>query len=341
MSQIEMTVTETELEVINTFELKNVNTEMSVREVLQLIKNRELGLRTEQRPFRYDKEQFKGIVSSIISGFMYAPIVLCDINSSLARAINDGNTEDIQYFTGLIGGKTVLRTVEDGQHRVNYFTTAKTNLDEETFNTLMDCTIPVVLQVNYTLDDITRAFNYTNSGNKIKNQDLVWSNVTSFNTQLKDLTEDLGLKNYSRKRDIILKIRDSYKFLLKSLKVVAHMEGMHSIDARTGDKSLVAFVKRDLNVSQFDGVVDCIRTMMTSVVNGTLNDCKEDYAKYNLLFSIHTLKVNNIESSLEEITEHVNQFPNDDYFGSRNSSVVKRYKLVRDRILETYAQQEA
>jgi hypothetical protein len=340
MSQVEMIETEKGLEVMEPLTHYNEKTEMTVREVREMAFSGKITIRTEQRPFRKNREQFLGIVDSIIKGLMYAPIVLCDINSSLERSIRDNNEVDTNFFKKILGILYILLTCEDGQHRISYFISdIFDELPEETKNKLLDSKIPVVIQKYYTLEDITTAFNYTNSGNKIKNQDLVWSNVTSFNTELRDLPSNLGLVRYSNRKGLPLAIRDTYKFTLKSLKVLAHIEGVHSVNSGTGDKGLIKFVRQNFTLDNFSGILNCMRTMMVVLEDGILNNPKEDYTKYNLLFSIHSLRVKDIEASLEDIVGHVNNFPTDDTFGSRNSSVLKRYKAVNERILGIYEQQ--
>ncbi len=310
--------------------------EISIGEILDLAKDNSLQTREEQRVFKNKKKQFFDIVNSVLREKMFSSMIFCDVESSLEFAIKNNNEDDIEYFTNLLEDG-IKHTIEDGQHRMKYYFLSKTLLSDRQHNELLKCKVPVYFLYNYSVDDLTEVFNTVNSGTKIKVHELVWSIVNSFNTELKNKTETLNLHLYSKSVDILQKIRSSYKFLLKGLKVCANKEGIHNVGKETGDDSLKLFVNQKYEMVLFEGVFKCFETMV-SILNTRedLINKLEDYTKFNLLFTIHLIKLNNYKADINWIVNFVNGIEKIGKFDNSRALINTRYDYLKIKINESF-----
>lgn len=299
----------------------------TIGELEELLKNGKVIVRHEQRPFKYNKTQFVEMYEDIVNDFRITPMGFCHVKSSYDRAVEDGNQNDMRYFKEIMD-KGYEYTCEDGQHTLTYtmfFNNLYPRLREEARKS------KVKLYTFYSVSshEITKIFSSPNKGRKLRAYDLVWSHITSFNKQVKDLNMELGLYEYSKNKDEAEKIRNSYKTLLKSLMVMLSAEKFDGLNFATGSSALENFVNKDYTLSQMSGIVDCIKTMMVYLNEEDLTNKNEDYTHLNTVFSIHLLKTMGMDIVPSELVEFVNsidRFPN----GKDNSRVgVKdRYKQL-------------
>lgn len=306
---------------------EKIHSFIKVSELVKLVKDKKLFLPDHQRNFVNNKKQFEGIVDSIINNEMLNPMVLCDVNSCLELSEFTNNKKDLLYFKNILSMGFVY-SLEDGQHRTNYITIAEFILTPEKYQQLLDSELPVVYLKYCNHDKLVRMFQSTNEGKKIKTHEKVWSINNDFNDVVKKLVSDSKLELLAKQKDLVEKTRQSYKFLLKAIKVCAANENM-SIAATTGDSALMDFVSKNYDINKFEKSLECVNSMISILLNNNIPNKNEDYVKYNLLFLIHIVRTTNLivpSNKIEYFISHESVWS--------NLAVSKRYNEMKRLIME-------
>lgn len=308
---------------------------LSVHRYRKMVSSGRICNPNEQRPFSYDSNQMTEIVNDLVEGFIFPSIFLCDVQSSLARAIEEKKQVDIEFFTHWARKKTKY-LIYDGQHRTEYLTKHINGKFDSIMDDILLTQLDVEILINWNLEELNRQFKTSNSGKRIKAQDLTFMIPNKFNKDIKDLVYRTTIADYQKPKEFAAKERAAYGIILRSLKVCGTIEKVEFMNAKTSTKSLQEMVHRNygLGTPKFEtylkSIEDFVR-MLNEIQNPNL---KEGYVQYNYIFACHVNNRHELGWENSQIISFVDSLQNDanSDLDTRGREPIKRY-LELERLM--------
>lgn len=308
-----------------------------IEEIENQLNNNKIVVRDEQRPFKYNKKQMVEMYEDIVNGFRTTPLVFADVKTCYERAIEEQNRDDIEYFKYFMENGYEY-TCEDGQHTITY-TRFINKLYPELQEASRKSTINVTTFYNLTCEELTKVYTSPNKGRKLRFTDLVWAKRRRFNEEIKCFNEELGLYKYAKNNDELEKKRNSYKTIIKGLKVMLSHEGYDEIGLKTGLGPLEDFVSKPYTFSDISGVIDCIKTTVSYLNEFDFMNKIGDFTHYNIMYTIHILKLKGMSINSTDIVNFVNsidKFPFGKNKDNSRANVQERYVFLKRMIENGY-----
>lgn len=282
----------------------------------------------EQRPFKYDSSQMTEIVNDMVEGFIFPSIFLCDVQSSLTRALKQKNQDDVEFFSHW-ARKKIKYLIYDGQHRTEYLTKHIDGKFDSVMDDILRTKLDVEILMNWNLEELNRQFKTSNSGKRIRSEDLTYMISNKFNNDVKDLVLKSSIADYQKPKEFSAKERAAYGIILRSLKVCCTIEKVEFMNPKTSAKSLQEMVHRNFGlgtpkfVTYLKSIEDFVN-MLDKIQNPLL---KEGYVQYNYIFACHVNNNQNLGWEYSKIISFVDGLQNDagSPLDTRGREPIKRY----------------
>ena len=276
-----------------------------------------------QRVMKLSKNSTQTLIESILLGDLDTPFKLCDIKSCL-----DNNPNDFEYFNPpLLNGFT--HSIEDCQHRLGALYFISNNDFDGKFKDrkqeFYDSEVAVYVYKTESYQDLIRKYGKTNSGKKIKTEEMVWKVLNDFNNNIKNLflTAKYIRNLYNVKNKVESSKRTFYNNIIKMIKVCAYYDGIID-NVGIDPNNLLNFIENDENIDKFKSIIDIFDQWFNLITDKKKKN--KFFYQSNLFFILHVIKTYNIELNENEIINLLESLTD------TRAQAPQRYKIILNTI---------
>jgi hypothetical protein len=293
--------------------------------LIHFLEEGNFGKLPHQRPLSFKQNSPKRFIESTLNGKLTQNFIFADLQSSYDCSEKQ---EDKEILGGYLK-RGIIYSIEDCQHRITSLQSITSDCFINEFagkmDTFLNCEVPVLILKDRTIEELINCFGEVNSGITVTNKDLLWGIDNNFNKYIKKkFVEDHKLlqlyktKNNSEKLKRII-----YGNVIKIIKVCLSNDNIINSN-ETNAKSMMMFVKSNMNVEHFNNIMDLFELWYVMIKN---HPTKDSFAtQSNLFFILHILNNTNEELSQNKVNFILSKLTD------TRSSPEKRYNNILNLI---------
>lgn len=259
-----------------------------ISKLINLLENGKFAKLPHQRPLTLKKDSPKRFIDSTLNNKLLQNFIFADLESSYNSS---ENKKDKDFFNDYLK-KGKEYSIEDCQHRMaslqlitdgDFVGEFEGRMDE-----FYDSEVPVLVLMNRTREELISDFGEVNSGKTVTNDNLMWGIDNKFNNFIKNkfISDERLLRLYKTKKKSDYVKRILYGNILKIVKVCSSYDGLIE-SPNTGAESMMSFIKNDMKVTIFDGIVNLFDTWYEFIKEKPSKDSFTTQS--DLFFIVHIL----------------------------------------------------
>lgn len=259
-----------------------------ISKLINLLENGKFAKLPHQRPLTLKKDSPKRFIDSTLNNKLLQNFIFADLESSYNSS---ENKKDKDFFNDYLK-KGKEYSIEDCQHRMaslqlvtdgDFVGEFEGRMDE-----FYDSEVPVLVLMNRTREELISDFGEVNSGKTVTNDNLMWGIDNKFNNFIKSkfISDERLLRLYKTKKKSDYVKRILYGNILKIVKVCSSYDGLIE-SPNTGAESMMSFIKNDMKVTIFDGIVNLFDTWYEFIKEKPSKDSFTTQS--DLFFIVHIL----------------------------------------------------
>lgn len=259
-----------------------------ISKLINLLENGKFAKLPHQRPLTLKKDSPKRFIDSTLNNKLLQNFIFADLESSYNSS---QNKKDKDFFNDYLK-KGKEYSIEDCQHRMASLQLV-TDEDfvgefEGRMDEFYDSEVPVLVLMNRTREELISDFGEVNSGKTVTNDNLMWGIDNKFNNFIKSkfISDERLLRLYKTKKKSDYVKRILYGNILKIVKVCSSYDGLIE-SPNTGAESMMSFIKNDMEVTIFDGIVNLFETWYEFIKEKPSKDSFTTQS--DLFFIVHIL----------------------------------------------------
>ncbi len=296
-----------------------------ISKLMNLLESRKFAKLPHQRPLTLKKDSSKRFIDSTLNNKLLQNFIFADLESSYNSS---QNKKDKDFFNDYLE-KGKEYSIEDCQHRM----ASLQSITDEHFigefegrmNEFYDSEVPVLVLMNRTREELISDFGEVNSGKTVTNGNLMWGIDNKFNNFIKNkfISDERLLRLYKTKKKSDYVKRILYGNILKIVKVCSSYDGLIE-SPNTGAESMMSFIKNDMKVTIFDGVINLFDTWYEFIKEKSAKDSFTTQS--DLFFIVHILNKRGDKLTQEKVDSILSKLTD------TRSSAEKRYTNILNLI---------
>lgn len=295
-----------------------------ISKLINLMQNGKFTKLPHQRPLILKKGSSKRFINSALNNKLSQNFIFADLESSYNSSQNKNDKDFFKDY--LKKGKEY--SIEDCQHRMASLQLVTEEDFVGEFEGRMDefygIEVPVLVWMNRIREELISDFGEVNSGKTVTNDNLMWGIDNKFNNFIKNkfISDERLLRLYKTKKSDYVK-RILYGNILKIVKVCSSYDGLIE-SPNTGAESMMSFIKNDMKVTIFDGVINLFDTWYEFIKEKPAKD--KFTTQSDLFFIVHILNKKGDKLTQEKVDSILSKLTD------TRSSAEKRYTNILNLI---------